>query len=127
MKKIFSFITLIQGVYYFITGLWPLFHYESFQILTGPKTDDWLAKTVGLLTAVIGLSLITGLGKKDAAVVIILAGGAALSFLGIDIFYLLNERLGKIYLLDAAIEAVFLAAAVYLFNTRSENFPYRFE
>ena len=48
----------IQGLYYLITGIWPLVHMESFLAVTGPKTDLWLVQTVGALIAVIGAMLL---------------------------------------------------------------------
>ena len=38
-----------QGIYYWLTGLWPPVSIESFELVTGPETDDWLPQTVGLL------------------------------------------------------------------------------
>jgi len=35
----FTYLCLIQGVYYLLTGLWPLVSIETFQMVTGPKTD----------------------------------------------------------------------------------------
>ena len=35
------------------TGIWPLLDIESFQDVTGSKTDLWLVRTVGVLVAVI--------------------------------------------------------------------------
>jgi hypothetical protein len=35
-----------------MTGLWPLVSIGTFQQVTGPKTDLWLVKTVGVLIAV---------------------------------------------------------------------------
>jgi hypothetical protein len=40
-----------QGVYYLLTGVWPLPSIGSFQRVTGPKTDLWLVRTVGVLVA----------------------------------------------------------------------------
>lgn len=51
-------LTRMQGAYYLVTGLWPIVHFASFEALTGPKRDRWLVRTVGLLAAVIGLTLL---------------------------------------------------------------------
>ena len=37
----------IQGVYFALTGIWPLLDLSSFQWVTGPKQDLWLVQTVG--------------------------------------------------------------------------------
>lgn len=46
-----------QGLYFLVTGIWPLVHIKSFQWVTGPKVDLWLVKTVGVLIAVMGAVL----------------------------------------------------------------------
>jgi hypothetical protein len=51
-------ILALQALYYLATGLWPLVHLPSFEVVTGPKTDDWLVHmVVGLLAMVSGASL----------------------------------------------------------------------
>jgi hypothetical protein len=51
-------VALIQGTYFFMTGVWPLVSIDTFQRVTGPKVDLWLVNTVGVLVAVIGAALI---------------------------------------------------------------------
>jgi hypothetical protein len=51
-------VALVQGIYFFVTGVWPLISTNTFQMVTGPKTDLWLAKTVGIILATIGAVLI---------------------------------------------------------------------
>ena len=127
MRKLCLFIITIQGIYYIITGLWPVLHYESFEMMTGPKTDDWLARTIGLLSAVIGLTLLTGLGKKDFTTVGILAGGTALVFAMVDVFYALGGRISSLYLLDALFQVLFFIAVICLFNSKKIKPGYRFD
>ena len=50
-------ILTFQSAYYILTGLWPLVHFASFELVTGPKTDDWLVRMVGLLVVLIGVTL----------------------------------------------------------------------
>src|SRR5687767_3732081 len=49
---------LLQGIYFLLTGVWPLVSMRTFEMVTGPKVDRWLVKTVGVLIAVIGSSLV---------------------------------------------------------------------
>ena len=51
-------LPVVQGVYFLLTGVWPLLSIRTFEAVTGPKVDRWLVKTVGLLVAVIGASLL---------------------------------------------------------------------
>jgi len=95
----------LQGVYYIITGLWPVVNIYSFELISGPKTDDWLVKTVGLLAASIGLVLLVAArGARPSAEGIVLGIASALSFTAIDVFYVLDGTLLEVYLLDALLE-----------------------
>ncbi len=105
-----SLIAYTQGLFYLVSGIWPLFSLGTFMRVTGYKTDRWLVKTVGLLLAVIGWSL-TGAGVRDD-VTPDLAGlgmGTAAAVAAVDIFYLARRRISPIYLLDAVIEAALVA------------------
>jgi hypothetical protein len=63
----------VQGLYFLLTGVWPLVSVETFQLVTGRKTDHlqspnpseadhWLVMTVGALVTVLPVYL------ADAAV-----------------------------------------------------------
>jgi hypothetical protein len=100
-------LALAQGLYYLITGVWPIADIRSFQAVTGPKTDLWLVKTVGVLVAVIGGTLALGAARRRAgAEVGVLAAGSAVGLAGVDTVYATKRRISKIYLLDAVIEAL---------------------
>src|SRR5438874_11329800 len=67
-----------QGIYYLLTGLWPLLAISSFQRVTGPKHDLWLVQTVGVLIAVIGGTLlIAGWRRRGTPEIFFLAVGSA--------------------------------------------------
>jgi hypothetical protein len=51
-------VALTQGAYYLVSGAWSVVHIDSFQKVTGRKTDLWLVKSVGLLLGAIGAGLI---------------------------------------------------------------------
>jgi hypothetical protein len=69
---------LAQGAYYLLTGVWPLVSIGSFQRVTGPKTDLWLVKTVGLLISVIGGVLgLAGWQRRDSLDSRLLGAGSA--------------------------------------------------
>jgi hypothetical protein len=105
----------VQAVYYVVTGIWPLIHLPSFEAVTGPKTDDWLVHTVGLLAATIGLSLGTAVLRDEAndPVVGTLAVSAALAFAAIDLWYGLGGRIPQIYLADAAVQLVLIVLLLW--------------
>jgi hypothetical protein len=72
-----------QGGYYALTGAWPIAHLDSFEAVTGPKSDVWLV-----------------------------AIGMALAFAAIDVVYVARGVLRAVYLVDAALQAVFVALAL---------------
>src|SRR5687767_9542789 len=94
-----SFRTLLwaQGAYYLVTGVWPLLSIETFQAVTGPKTDHlvtgneadhWLVMTVGLLITSIALALLVAAGRRQSSPEIaVLAMGSALGLTLIDVIY----------------------------------------
>ena len=110
-----------QGIYYGMTGIWPLVHVESFQWVTGRKTDHlvtgreadhWLVMTVGVLVVAIALSLLTAAWRRSrSAEVSVLAISAAVGLATIDVIYVMRAVLLPIYLVDAAIE-IFLTIAL---------------
>jgi hypothetical protein len=94
-----------QGLFYVATGLWPLVDIDSFQRVTGPKTDLWLVKTVGVLVTVIGGTLLASAFRGSRAPEVALLGaGSALALAGIDTVYATKGRISPIYLADAAVE-----------------------
>jgi hypothetical protein len=110
MSPLLRLTLSLQASYYLLTGIWPIVHLASFEAVTGPKTDDWLVRTVGAFAMVIGASLAVAARQRDTTpVTIVLAAGAALAFLTVDVAYVLVGRISPIYLADALAEAVLLA------------------
>jgi hypothetical protein len=98
-------LSIGQGLFYMITGFWPLFSRRSFEKVTGPKHDFWLVNTVGVIIGSVGLVLISaGYHRRVTPEIRCLAVGTAASLSGIDIFYVSKRRIPRIYLLDAAAE-----------------------
>lgn len=110
-KNIITFL----GAYYLITALWPIFHMQSFEKITGPKRDHWLVKTVSVMilaSAVIFLnaSLLRG---QISFEVKLLATLNALGLTLIDLIYVTKRRIHPVYLCDALVELP-LAAALWV-------------
>src|SRR3954465_3067984 len=104
-EKLLPAIALTQGGLYVATGFWPLFDIDSFQAVTGPKTDLWLVRTVGVLVTVVGIVLVASArGRRIGAEVALLAVGTALGLAGIDIVYVLSRTISPVYLADAVLE-----------------------
>jgi hypothetical protein len=100
-----------QGVYFAATGIWPLVDMRSFEAVTGPKTDKWLVRTVGVLVTVIGGALIAAGARRAVTPEIAGLAVAAAAGLGVvDVLYSTKGRISKIYLADAAAEAALITA-----------------
>jgi hypothetical protein len=101
-----------HGVYYLLSGIWPIVSMRSFERVTGPKTDKWLVKTVGVLVTVIGGTLIYGsLRDAPTSPTRFLARASAIGLAAIDGTYVLKRRISPIYLLDAVVEVCLAALA----------------
>ncbi|HSL31435.1 MAG TPA: hypothetical protein VK900_19690 [Anaerolineales bacterium] len=102
-------VALVQGIYFLVFGIWPLLSMSTFLRVTGPKTDLWLVRTVGLLLVVIGAALIIAqlYGQVNAAI-IVLAIGSALSLAIIEFVHVARRVIPQIYLGDAVIELLFI-------------------
>ena len=95
----------LQGLFYVATGVWPILHMPSFEGVTGPKVDDWLVKTVGLLITVIGAVLLVAARRgRIGPEVVLLAVGSAGGLAAVDMIYALSDRISDIYLMDAIAE-----------------------
>jgi hypothetical protein len=110
-------VATIQGVYFFITGMWPLVHVGSFEMVTGHKTDNWtgleadhwLLNTVSVLILSIAIPLLIAAWRNDFSLeIIVLAIGAAVALTGIDIVYVSRGVISRIYLADTAAEIVLI-------------------
>jgi hypothetical protein len=94
-------MSVIQGLYFTLTGLWPLLSMETFLAVTGPKTDLWLVRTVALLITAIGLALLAAAQRNEANFSItVLAVCSAGSLAWVDAYYALTGVIWPVYLLD---------------------------
>ncbi|MDT0386245.1 hypothetical protein [Streptomyces dubilierae] len=99
-----------HGAFNLVGGLWPLLHLRSFEWVFGPKADDWLQKTTGGLLAGAGLMQLAAVadpeGPKHARRTGLVT---AATLLAVDLVYVPKGRLRPTYLLDAAMEAGWIA------------------
>jgi hypothetical protein len=103
-------VALVQGIYFFVTGVWPLLSMRTFLMVTGPKTDLWLVKTVGAILAVIGAVLIIAqVNAEISASIVVLAMGSAFALAIVEIIYVARQVIPMIYLADALAELLLIA------------------
>ena len=122
MKPV-AYILLIQGIYWLVTGLWGVVDIGSFMMVTGPKTDIWLVKTVSVLIVAIAIVLLSGVkGKGEKMPVVLLAILSCAGLAGIDFYYSLNDVISDVYLADGAVQVAFLIAyALVLIKSGKEE------
>jgi hypothetical protein len=94
-----------QSAYYLATGIWPLISMSTFERVTGPKTDQWLVKTVGVLVTAIGGALAVAAAQRTVSPETrLLAVASAGGLMAIDVIYVAKGSIRPVYLLDAAAE-----------------------
>jgi hypothetical protein len=109
-----------QGLYFLATGVWPIVSTETFQLVTGRKSDHliadppteadhWMLNTIAALIIAIALVILVAARRRrvsfDVALLALLSA-AALTI--IDIVYVARGTIAPIYLADAAIEVVLI-------------------
>jgi hypothetical protein len=121
-------VCYVQGIYYLITAVWPIVDVRSFQWVTGPKTDHlvtgresdhWLLMTVSVLILAVALPLLLSAYRRIPSSEVILLGlASAIALTAIDIIYTGRGVISPIYLLDAALELVFIVTWIILLLVR---------
>jgi hypothetical protein len=102
-------VALVQGIYFLVFGIWPILHMDSFLHVTGPKTDLWLVKTVGIILAAIGAALIVAYATAEInSSIVVLAIGSALSLAIVEFIYVAKRVISPIYLADAVAELILI-------------------
>jgi hypothetical protein len=123
-SEVSTIVLVIQGLYYVAFGAWPLIHMRSFLAVTGRKgkydnldtgdsKDHWLIVTVSLFLVAVGGTLLASIVLGEVArVIFILSSLVASSLAFVDIFYVYRGVIARIYLLDAAMELLFIISVV---------------
>jgi hypothetical protein len=109
----------VQGGYFLLTGVWPLVSIETFQWVSGRKTDHlstgleadhWLVMAVGVLVTAVAVTLLFAAWRRRfPPEVVVLAIGSAAALATIDIVYVGRQTIAPIYMLDAGFEFVLIA------------------
>jgi hypothetical protein len=104
-------VPTLQGVYFIATGIWPLLSRKSFERVTGPKMDFWLAQTVGVLVAAVGTAILMAERRQRITPEVELLAVSAAGGLGLtEAAFAARGRISKVYFIDALIEGALVAA-----------------
>lgn len=107
-----------HAAYLLATGLWPLVHRDSFEAVTGPKTDFWLVRTVGGLAAACGVVLgVSVLRGRQSSEIRLLAGAQAVVFVAADVYAAKTQS--RVYAGDVVLQAVCLPAWFVPWSSRA--------
>lgn len=108
----------VQGIYFLVTGLWPLVSIATFQQATGKKTDHlvtgregdhWLVNTVAALIIAIALVLLLAAWRRRIPLEVVALGcTSSLALMTIDVVYVVRRTIPPVYLIDAVAEVVLL-------------------
>lgn len=96
-------IRAAQGWYYLLGGLWPFVSWRTFTTVAGPKPDRFQTEVTAALFAATGAALI---GRADALLPALTAAGC----LALDLRH--RPRIRRVFLADAALQGLFLVAAI---------------
>jgi hypothetical protein len=111
---------VVQGVYFVLTGLWPVLALDSFLKVTGHRADYWLSQKMGLLLVVLGATLcLAAYRRAKSPEVLLLAVASATVLAGADLLFFFAGTLSWVYLIDAAVQLIILA--LWLHNWYVEN------
>lgn len=115
-----------QGLYFFVTGVWPLVSVGTFQAVTGKKTDHlvaefptqadhWMLYTISALILAIAVVILAAAWRRRVSFDIALLGVASAAALTIiDVVYVARGTIRPIYLADAAVELLIIAAWMWV-------------
>jgi hypothetical protein len=108
-------LLLVQGIYTLVTAVWPLLHIESFMMITGPKTDIWLVKTVAVVLIPIALLFLLNRYNEGSLLhVLVVAISSSVGLASIDFYYTANETISWVYAVDGALQVIFIVCWIYL-------------
>lgn len=115
-------LLITQSVYYMVTALWALVHIKSFMLVTGPKTDVWLVKTVSVLLIPLSLVLFMGIFKwANGKILFLLGAGTAMGLATIDFYYTHHDVIPHAYKVDGYMQIIFLVIWTYSFMRPKEK------
>lgn len=107
-------VLYLQSFYFIATGAWSLLYVLGFFGRSGATFD----RTAGVLMLVVGLSLLVAAIRKRASLeVLVLAGGAALALLFMDVVYVFTGVIPPVYLLDAVLQGL-IAGGLFVGKVR---------
>jgi hypothetical protein len=122
LRRLSNRVPLWHALYFGIGGLWSVVGKRSFQVVSGPKVDYWLVRTVGGLLTVVGAVIaVADVRNRLTPEIRWLAVGTSSVLAIIDAVYTTRNRIHRIYLLDAVANALLIGGwLVYRSGTQTD-------
>lgn len=107
---------LAQGVYYVLTGLWPLLHFDSFARFVALDVIPFQAQSFAAVIIVIGASLIEAARREPPGPYPTMLGAAVAGAIAIvSLFWLPRTGVASGLWIDFAVEVAIAAALILLY------------
>ena len=103
-------LRILHGAYFVFGGAWPLLSLSTFEVVTGPKYDDWLVRSVALLLVVAGIILLTQPKRYIERSAVTLAIGTSFSLGCVAMISSAGGWISSVYFLDGTMHLLFAAA-----------------
>src|SRR3712207_3087772 len=111
MERFALILAAAQAIYFGVTGIWALVSIRTFMMVTGPKTDIWLVKTVGVIVIAIAIPLAVAAAHGRVPLeVALLAIGSSAALSASDVYHVARKVIAKICLADALAEIILIIA-----------------
>src|SRR5688500_15673629 len=108
-SSLISVVAFAQSLYFLVTGIWLLLSISTFEAVTGPKTDDWLVQTVGVLIVVVAIVIaVAAIRQNITFETVLLAVGSAIGLAIVDLVFVAQRVISTVYLLDAVAEFILI-------------------
>ena len=122
-KILHKTLLIIQGIYSLVTAVWALVDIKTFMMVTGPKTDIWLVKTVAVLLIPISTSLLLSAFFVSTFWQPMIVGLlSAIGLAVIDFYYSGNDTISKIYMWDGIAQCIFVCWWLFIIIARRRSF-----
>lgn len=112
-----------HGAYYLFAGAWPLVHMDSFEAVTGPKPDEFLVRTVGLILLMTGTILLSQRRAPWERSAVFAAMGTALILGCVAVVSASGGWVWKVFFAEGAMHLLF--ATAWIVQLTRDQVPFR--
>jgi len=121
-SSLMAVVGLAQGLYYFVTGLWPLLSFATYQSMTGIAATGGMAQMFGVSLVIMAIVIaMASIRQAVSLEILVLAVGSG-AVIALAEFVLVAQRiLPKVYLIDMVARIVLIGLWVSAWTIRRRN------